>query len=74
MTGVQTCALPILRFLNEPKHGFTDNPDYESPDQFFVNMGTAVAAQAATNAHQSPKDGVRFGDGNFGGGGSEGKY
>ena len=67
-------AVAIIRFLNKPKHGFTDDPDYESPDQFFVNVGTVVAMQAATGVHQSPKEGIRFGGGNFGGGGSEGKY
>ena len=67
-------AVAIIRFLNEPKHGFTDDPDYESPNRFFVNVGTAVAMQAAPGAQTSPKDGVQFGGGNFGGGGSEGKY
>ena len=77
-------AVAIIRFLRQPtmtkgrlasfRNGFTDDPDYESPDQFFVNMGTAVAMQAATGAQQQPKEGVRFGGGDFGGGGSEGKY
>ena len=53
---------------------FTDDPDYESPDQFFVNAGTAVAMQAAGGASHQPKEGVRFGGGDFGGGGSEGRY
>ena len=77
-------AVAIIRFLSQPtavegrpanyRNGFTDDPDYESPDQFFVNMGTAVAMQATTGAQQQPKEGVRFGGGDFGGGGSEGKY
>ena len=77
-------AVAIIRFLRQPtaverrpadyRNGFTDDPDYESPDQFFVNMGTAVAMQAATGAQQQPKESVRFGGGDFGGGGSEGKY
>ena len=77
-------AVAIIRFLRQPtavegrpanyRNGFTDDPDYESPDQFFVNMGTAVAMQATTGAQQQPKEGVRFGGGDFGGGGSEGKY
>ena len=54
--------------------GFTDDPDYESPDQFFVNAGTAVAIQAAAGASHQPNKGVRFGGGDFGGGGSEGRY
>lgn len=56
------------------RNGFTDDPDYESPDQFFVSVGTAVAMQATTGAQQQPKEDVRFGGGDFGGGGSEGKY
>ncbi len=77
-------AVVIIRFLRQPatseehpasyRNGFTDDPDYESPDQFFVNVATATAAQSATGASPPPKDGVQFGGGNFGGGGSEGKY
>ncbi|GAB3639378.1 hypothetical protein [Spirosoma arcticum] len=77
-------AVIIIRFLRQPitaeervlsyRNGFTDDPDYESPDQFFVNVGTAVAMQATTGAQQQPKEGVQFGGGHFGGGGSEGKY
>ena len=77
-------AVAVIRFLRRPitaeehvssyRSGFTDDPDYESPDQFFVNVSTAVAMQAATGAQHPPKEGVRFGGGDFGGGGSEGKY
>ena len=76
-------AVVIIRFLRQPKsegrlatyrNDFTDDPDYESPDQFFVNVGTTVAIQAATGAQQQPEKGVRFGGGDFGGGGSEGNY
>ena len=56
------------------RNGFTDDPDYESPDQFFVQVGTAVATQAATGAQRQPEEDIRFGGGDFGGGGGEGKY
>lgn len=74
-------AVAGIRFLRRSsgegghfRNGFTDDPDYESPNQFFVNVGTAVATQAAAGAQHQPKEGVRFGGGNFGGGGSEGTY
>ena len=63
-----------IRYLATPRHGLTDDPDAESPDQFFVNLGTAVAMQAAAGAQQHPKNDLHFGGGNFGGGGSEGSY
>ncbi|MDB5241950.1 MAG: hypothetical protein JWP57_2575 [Spirosoma sp.] len=55
-------------------NGFTDEPDYESPNEFFINMGTAAAMQVAVKAPHESKDDVRFGNGSFGGGGSEGNY
>lgn len=77
-------AVALIRFLRQPpsaagrlaryRTGFTDDPDYESPDSFFVDMGAAVAMQAATGAQHPPKQDVRFGGGDFGGGGSEGRY
>ncbi len=67
-------AVFCIRYLAIPRHGLTDAPDAESPDPFFVNLGTAVAMQAAAGAQQHPRNDVRFGGGNFGGGGSEGNY
>lgn len=77
-------AVVSIRFLRQPRtsagrlaayrNDFTDEPDHESLNQFFVNVGTAVAMQAAAGAQQQPKEGIRFGGGDFGGGGSEGKY
>ena len=55
-------------------NGFTDDPDYESPSQVFINAGTTAAMQVAGKAPHEPKDELRFGNGNFGGGGSEGNY
>jgi uncharacterized membrane protein YgcG len=77
-------AVAGIRFLRRPapftdkpnrfRNGFTDDPDYESPDQFFADMGTIAAAQAASGAQHQPGQGIQFGGGDFGGGGSEGKY
>ena len=77
-------AVAGIRFLRRPaaftdrpsrfRNGFTDDPDYESPDQFFADMGTIAATQAASGAQHQPEQGIEFGGGDFGGGGSEGKY
>lgn len=64
----------LIRYLARPKHGFTDAPDEDLPDQFFVNAETIAAIQATAGAQHSPEKGVRFGGGNFGGGGGEGRY
>lgn len=66
-------AVGCIRYLSEPKYGFTDAPDDDSPDAFFLNAATVAAVQAA-GAAQQPKNDLRFGGGNFGGGGSEGTY
>ena len=66
-------AVAGIQYLKAPKHGFTDAPDDDSPNEFFTNAATAVAVQATGAATQSPKDNLRFGGGNFGGGGSGGK-
>ena len=63
-----------IRYLTEAKYGFTDAPDDDSPDEFFMNAATVVAVQATGGASHGPKDNLRFGEGEFGGGGSEGKY
>ena len=65
-------AVVIIRFPSQPRtpggllatyrNVFTDDPDYESPDQLLVNMGMAVAIPAATKAQQQSKDGVQFGE------------
>jgi hypothetical protein len=74
-------AVAGIRFLRRPsgervhfRNGFTDDPDYESPDQFFVNIGTIAAIQGAAGTPHPPKQEIQFGGGDFGGGGSEGKY
>lgn len=67
-------AIVGIRYLREPKNGYTDAPDEDSPDEFFLDTQAWVAAQAAAGTGPTPKDDVRFGGGNFGGGGSEGPY
>ncbi|GAB3894830.1 hypothetical protein [Spirosoma agri] len=74
--GLTLMGLAILgiRYFRQPKNGFTDAPDDDSPDEFFTNAEALASIQAATSAHQSPTDNARFGGGSFGGAGSEGKY
>ncbi|GAB3560324.1 hypothetical protein [Spirosoma fluminis] len=67
-------AVAGIRYFHEPRNGFTDAADEESPDNFFVNAETIGAIQATAGAQHTPKDNLRFGGGNFGGGGSEGNY
>ena len=67
-------AVVGIRYLAQSKQGFTDEPDDDSPNEFFTNVATTVAVQASASAIHSPKDDLRFGGGNFGGGGSEGGY
>lgn len=67
-------AVLSIRFLRQLKHGFTDAPDDDSPNEFFMNVATVAVVQATSSIHQAPKDDLRFGDGDFGGAGSEGKY
>ena len=63
-----------IRYLSQPRQGFTDEPDDESPNEFFTNAATLAAVQAAGAASNGPKENLRFGGGQFGGGGSEGNY
>ncbi|GAB4024899.1 hypothetical protein [Spirosoma gilvum] len=67
-------AVGFIRYLSTPNYGFTDAPDDDSPDEFFLNAATAAAVQAAGTAQHNPRNDLRFGGGDFGGGGSEGKY
>ena len=67
-------AIVGIRYVAQPKHGFTDEPDDDSPNEFFTSAANAAIVQATGAATQAPKDNLRFGEGDFGGGGSEGKY
>lgn len=63
-----------IRFIHHVGNGFTDAPDDDSPDQFFLNAETLTIIQAATMPPHSSGKGIKFGRGEFGGAGSEGKY
>ena len=67
-------AIVGIRYLATPKHNFTDAPDDDSPNEMFMNIASMAAVQASSAALHPPKDNLQFGDGNFGGAGSEGKY
>ncbi|ADB39141.1 hypothetical protein [Spirosoma linguale] len=67
-------AVAGIRYLSSPKHGFTDAPDDDSPNELFVNAAGMAVAQATSTMPQGPKDDLQFGKGDFGGAGSEGKY
>ncbi|OIN57243.1 hypothetical protein [Arsenicibacter rosenii] len=53
-------------------HGFTDIPDEDSPREFFLNAELLATIQASASVHHP--DPLRYGGGDFGGGGSSGKY
>lgn len=67
-------AVSGIQFLRQSKFGFTDVPDEESPNELLSNLGTIASMQATSGAQHTPKNDVRFGGGDFGGAGSEGKY
>ncbi|WP_018617737.1 hypothetical protein [Spirosoma luteum] len=67
-------AVVGIRYIAQPKYGFTDEPDDDSPNEFFTNVATVAAVQATGAAVHGPKDNLRFGEGDFGGGGAEGRY
>ncbi len=74
--GLILIGLAVLgiRYIAQPKHGFTDEPDDDSPNEFFANAANIAIIQATGAAVQGPKDNLRFGEGDFGGGGAEGRY
>ncbi len=65
-------AVVAIRALRPARNGFTDVPDDESPQEFWGNMQTLAAMHGTSGAR--PPEGVKFGGGDFGGGGAEGKY
>ncbi len=67
-------AIIGIRYLATPRHNFTDIPDDDSPNEMFINIASIAAVQATSGSLHPPKDNLQFGDGNFGGAGSEGKY
>ncbi|AQG79858.1 hypothetical protein [Spirosoma montaniterrae] len=74
-----TLAVAGIRYLRtdvpgRSNAGFVDTPNDDSPDTLLANLQTIAAIQAASGASHGSKDNLRFGDGNFGGGGGEGRY
>jgi hypothetical protein len=67
-------AIVGIRYIAQPKYGFTDEPDDDSPNEFFTNAANIAIVQATGAATQGTKDNLRFGEGDFGGGGAEGRY
>ncbi|RRB07717.1 hypothetical protein [Larkinella rosea] len=66
-------AVFLIRYLHVPRSGFTDQPDDESPKSFLLSTELLSTVQA-TSGHLDPKDDLRFGGGEFGGGGSGDRY
>lgn len=67
------CAVVAIRYLQQPRFGFTDVPDEESPRQFFLNAET-LSIISATGATINRQPDMKFGGGDFGGGGAGSKY
>lgn len=71
--SIITVAILLIRFLRVPQGGFTDRPDEDSPKEFLLNAELLSTVQA-TSGQLGTKDDLRFGDGDFGGGGSGDRY
>ena len=65
-------AVLLIRSLQQPRFGFTDVPDEESPRQFFLNA-ELLGTISATSILNRPSD-MKFGGGDFGGGGAGREY
>jgi hypothetical protein len=68
-------AYAIIRYLKTPKHGFT----YAEPDEAHLmdklNVESLIIAETFSHTPAPPADkGVKFGGGDFGGGGSSGNF
>ncbi|MCY7357152.1 MAG: hypothetical protein LH609_06715 [Rudanella sp.] len=63
----------VIRYLRQPRFGFTDVPDEESPRQFFLNAET-MGIMSVTGATMNRQPDMKFGGGEFGGGGADGRY
>lgn len=66
-------AILLIRYLRVPRNGFTDRPDEDSPKEFFLNAELLSTIQT-TSGHLDAKEGMQFGGGDFGGGGSGDRY
>ncbi len=68
-TALVGCAVLAIRSLRQPRYGLTDVPDEESPRQFFLNAET-LSVISATGATMNRQPDMKFGGGDFGGGGA----
>ncbi|GAB3273545.1 hypothetical protein GCM10027347_46010 [Larkinella harenae] len=66
-------AIFLIRYLRVPHNGFTDRPDDDSPKEFLLTSETVSTIQT-TSGHLGSQEGMPFGGGDFGGGGSGDRY
>ncbi|WP_211220198.1 hypothetical protein [Rudanella lutea] len=71
--GMIAVAVWLIRYLRQPRRGFTDVPDEESPRQFFLNAET-LSLISTTGATLDRQPDLRYGGGDFGGGGAGKNY
>ena len=68
-------AYNIIRYLKQPRHGFTSRPDNEGTAFIFNQLESLIIAKAAaSDIYSAPADGNRFGGGSSGGAGATGNY
>jgi uncharacterized membrane protein YgcG len=67
-------SIAVIQYLRQPRNGFTDVPDDDSPDEFFLSPETLAATQVVTGAPHNHDGTGEFGGGNFGGSGASGNY
>ncbi|QKZ12492.1 hypothetical protein [Spirosoma sp. KUDC1026] len=67
-------SIAMIQYLRQPRNGFTDVADDDSPDEFFLSPEALAAAQTVTGVPHNHNDDIKFGGGNFGGGGGSGNY
>ncbi len=65
----------VIRYLRTPKHGFTNAEPEEADKMDRLKIESLIIAQSFSHAPAAPaNDGVKFGGGDFGGGGSSGDF
>lgn len=66
-------AYGVIRYLKEPKHGFTSEEEEEKGTFEALQLESLVIAQTMKSGPQ-PEEGFKFGGGTSGGGGASGDY
>jgi len=65
----------IMKYLKTPKHGFTYAEPDEAETMDKINVESLIVAESFSHTPSAPaNNGVKFGGGDFGGGGSSGKF